>query len=475
MFYPSSKARTLGSLTFALVAFASGCGHQTGKSSASNASTPTIAADVAMALPPGLTKDCTDYIAKMPKELEIDFIKVPEDWDHPDTSRPIYIFYYAPNLHELAQMGIKPIAYFNGGPASPSHGIYEFFKDFKPAQGIPFLYLDQRGTGCSGQYPNVPVTLPGAEKIGLYGTRNIVRDAEAIRKHLFPDNRKWSIFGQSFGSLIVHRYIATFPGSIDKAFAHGASLMDDGIEWVVDRALSQKRVSSIYLQKFPGDDEILARARLLLPKNYCNGSKTVVQCGPGLLDAFAFNSLGFSRAWAGLHSQIIQILNPDGSLNYAFLKKNIPPTVSESETLTDFVVAVIPGREAPGGLSNTWSCKVAVPRLISRGEKPLDWMYSECRMELAGRAEYDPFLLRIVGEDYIRLGAVVRALRAYPALEFHLYSAELDTFGPREGYAQEIRALDGRIYYTNFPTTGHDWINEPSIFADMQKVNHPSN
>lgn len=420
-------------------------------------------------LPSDLSKECLDYIKAMPPELEYDFIQVPEDWDHPETSPKLHIFYYTPKLHELEKLNITPIAYYNGGPGSPSHNIYEYFKKYTPlAEGVPFLYIDQRGTGCSSLYPEVPVTLEGAKRIGLYGTRNIVRDSEAIRKHLFKDHRKWRIFGQSFGGYIVHRYIQIAPEAIEKAYAHGASLMTDGIAWGMARMASQKRNGEAYDVKYPGDKEILAKARALFPKDYCNGNATVVSCGSGLLDYFGWSMLGFSNSWGNLHKAIGSLLKADGSFNLEYMQSQIPNQVDAKPSMIDFMVAVIPGRELPAGFLNTWSCKKATERFKAQGENPDEWQFNECRLSINAQATYDSFLDQIVEEDYLTPKMVAKSLKRNPKLDFYLYSGQLDSIVPVESFGEEVKWLRNRIHYTNFLQTGHNWMAEAQIWSELK-------
>ena len=87
------------------------------------------------------------------------------------------------------------------------------------AQTLSMIYLDQRGNGCSDPYPAGPVntqfTTMTAQRLALYGSRSIVRDAEALRELLLGPGKSWSAFGQSFGGEIVHRYVEMLPQSPD--------------------------------------------------------------------------------------------------------------------------------------------------------------------------------------------------------------------------------------------------------------------
>lgn len=434
------------------------------------ASVSAVPAAFADDLPSDLSTDCLAFIDQLRADkAEFGFIQAPEDWNHPEGSPKLHIFYFGANPEALGGNGSTPIVYFNGGPGGTPHHAYTVFKTFPAAAGIPFLYIDQRGNGCSSPYPTVSTNLAGAVRLGRYGSRNIVHDAEAIRHTIFPDGRRWSVFGQSFGAAIVHRYIAIAPGALKKAFLQGDSLMNDGIAWSEDRMLSQKRIGDLYLNQFPEDEKIFASARAQLPADYCTGDGTSVTCGPALLDQFIGQSLAFPRNWASIHTTLGQMLTADGKLDPAFLAANLPATIDPNPSQGEFMVAVIPGRELPGGLLNTWSCQLAVPRLIDRGLDPSSWFYNECRGDLATRSTYDSFLKRIIEKDYLTIAQVANGLRDFPKLEMHLYSGELDSVAPREGFREEVARLGRRIYYSNIANIGHDWTNAPQIWADLRR------
>lgn len=416
--------------------------------------------------PPGASAACVKYVQGLPSEIETDFLMVPEDWDHPTTSPQIPVFFYAPGLKTEK----KFIAYFNGGPGGATHGVYTYLKSKVPlSAGVPFLYIDQRGTGCSGSYPNVPVTLESGKRLALYGTRNIVRDAEAVRKHLLGD-QPWGIFGQSFGGYIVHRYIATFPKSLNLAVVHGSSLMKNGIRWVETRLMAQHRVSQEYLKIYPGDADILKSARAQVPEDYCQGNKTIQVCGAALLDNLAWSPITYPGRWPLLHQTLARLLKSDGKLDLAYLETLIPNQVTSEESVTDFMVAVIPGREVPGGLLNTWSCKKAVPRMKRRGVDSQSWFYSECRTALAAKATYDSFLKKLLKDDMIELSDVRKSLKKNPGLKFHLFSGEFDTFIARESYVEEVKALSkfSNFSFKNILNIGHDWLNGPEVWSALK-------
>ncbi|KAF5355197.1 hypothetical protein D9756_005673 [Leucocoprinus leucothites] len=134
------------------------------------------------------------------------------------------------------------------------------------------LWLDQRGTGLST--PLTPDTLPAHvktdEEIAAYLKHfrqdNIVRDCEAIRQVILghkenPEDRKWTLLGQSFGGFCIITYLSFFSEGVKEAFMTGglAPLVDDpdavyaalrGMKLPSVRVIKR---NEIYYSKYPKD------------------------------------------------------------------------------------------------------------------------------------------------------------------------------------------------------------------------------
>jgi pimeloyl-ACP methyl ester carboxylesterase len=119
------------------------------------------------------------------------------------------------------------LVYFQGGPgfSSPrptdaSGWIGAALKEFR------VLLLDQRGTGKSS-----PITAQTIGEIGddalqaaylsHFRADAIVSDAEAIRRELLGDERRWSILGQSFGGFCALRYLSAAPEGLGRVLITG--------------------------------------------------------------------------------------------------------------------------------------------------------------------------------------------------------------------------------------------------------------
>ncbi|KAF8911649.1 alpha/beta-hydrolase [Gymnopilus junonius] len=133
-------------------------------------------------------------------------------------------------------------------------------------KGYQVIWLDQRGTGLST--PLSPESLPDnvktdediAQYLKHFRADSIVKDAEFIRKSLLgnkekPEDRKWTLAGQSFGGFCVITYLSFFPEGVKEAFITGglAPLVDQPD--VVYEALAQQVIkrNEIYYKKYPQD------------------------------------------------------------------------------------------------------------------------------------------------------------------------------------------------------------------------------
>lgn len=117
------------------------------------------------------------------------------------------------------------LVFFQGGPgfgairpAANGGWIKRALKEFR------VLLLDQRGTGLSTPVSYLSLNHMDSEEQAQYLTHfradNIIRDAEAIRAQLCPDE-KWSILGQSFGGFCVLKYLNDAPQGLKEAYITG--------------------------------------------------------------------------------------------------------------------------------------------------------------------------------------------------------------------------------------------------------------
>ncbi len=415
--------------------------------------------------------ECAEFIKKLAPEFRHGWVSVPENWEDPK-SRDVRVFYY----YRMAKEGKDetPVVFFNGGPASDSHGSYQILEKAPASAKHPFVYIDQRGTGCSDSYPSQPVDAENAKRLTRYGTRGIVKDSEAVRKHLFGA-QKWKVFGQSYGGYIVHRYIEVAPEGVAAAYAHGASLMDDPVAWLTLRIQSQGRVLKDYLKLYPGDDELLKKARAQVPADYCVKDSISEACGADLLDSLTL-FLGFRDDWPNLHEWIKAFLDDSGKLYTPNLDDITKYLVLGSYFTNGFganiVSAVDQTNNVPFPPEDFSHCAEVRRRLMKAGEKPDDWAINECRFLAAVHVKVEELTIEAskTASDPQFASDTLKALVANPQIPFYLYSGEKDVFVPVETFSEETELLKGHIIYRNFQESGHEgFYTEPKVWEDLAR------
>ncbi len=402
--------------------------------------------------------DCASFVDWIPG-FKSGFIDAPEDWDHPETSPMIRVFYYWRKGEGVAAAR-PPVVFFNGGPAKDSHASVNILARQEFAKNAALVFIDQRGTGCSSPFPDEQNEAT-ALRLMNWGSRGIVGDAEAIRKLLFG-SQHWRAYGQSFGGLVVHRYLEVAPEGLDRAIAHGVSIMGDPTQWMLERIRSQKRVGEDFLSQFPKDRAILARARAAIPESRCwtQGERSI--CGPAVLDSLT-TLLGFQPNWPALDDRIQQLNGGSGNVNEAALAALVRELVFGASASSGLAGKVISKMEIVPGFDDQANCGEVFKTLKARGDNPDDYAFNECRL-LSKLNSPAYALMKSVTGQAISLEKIANSLQKEGAPGFYLFSGEKDVFTPVSTFAEEVRSLGKLVHYKSFPNSGHEgFFTEPEV------------
>ncbi len=239
--------------------------------------------------------ECQDFVKSISDTHNYGWLNVAET---PENLNQVSIFYYFNKSASLK----NPVIFFNGGPGSTSHSNMKTYENIKNKIDIDFIFMDQRGTGCSSAFPK-GIDSQTIEKLKWYGSAGIVRDAEELRKYLIGD-RKWKIFGQSFGGHVVHRYIEMFPESILKAYAHGFAIGQTDFDASYARITAHALVLESYYKVYPQDRQrLIVLNKYLSDKTICFSNGERKFCGFEILYPFV-QKTGFKFHWTMLHSNL---------------------------------------------------------------------------------------------------------------------------------------------------------------------------
>lgn len=431
--------------------------------------------------PPTKEERCKKRIAALPKDYIYGWLEVPET-PSKESSPKINIFYYG-RVKADKKLKQDITVFFNGGPGGDSESSFLRLsslqaKDAKK-NNVSFLFIDQRGNGCSDFYPQGD-SEDILRRLANYGTRGIVADAEAIRHYLIGD-QKWRVFGQSYGAFVVHKYAILNPNSIASAYAHANTITSSPVSRHSERIASQDRVLKEYLKEYPSDLAKFEKMNAALFEKPCVVDQTEKKyCGYLLATPFGM-MLGFKTSWLNLHNWLNSIVKDDGSVNLeslgnlALLYLIDDDLVWNNKLTMHNVVAYVDRNyvDMEGKL-----CQKVHAELRERGLHPEKFILDECKDENTIYADGSPgevdttdySLLSKLQTDWMTPDQLKISLESHPQLDFNLYSGELDCFVPVANFKEEVDILKPFINYTHFPTSGHDgFYSESKVWQDLVK------
>ncbi|KAJ7901895.1 alpha/beta-hydrolase [Mycena olivaceomarginata] len=257
------------------------------------------------------------YVNKEGVKVIERFFDLPLDYANPQGEK---IRVFARNLipkskakTEEEEAKLPYLVYLQGGPGFEVdlQGSSGFAAEMHE-QGYQTLWLDQRGTGLSTHIS--PETLPArlktdqdiADYLKHFRADSIVKDCEEIRKALIgdkphPEDRKWTVWGQSFGGFCAITYLSYFPSGLKEVFLTGGLAPLDGNPDRVYASLIPilRKRNEIYYKKYPQD---IKRVRDILA--YLEANEVTLPAG-GRLSVSRFLQLGIYLGGTGAIDRVI--------------------------------------------------------------------------------------------------------------------------------------------------------------------------
>lgn len=400
-----------------------------------------------------LTRECTEHIKTLQgmPGMKYGWAKSTEFPD-PNTA-PVYTFYYHYPTRNV------PVAFFNGGPLADSHSSFALFWPFIQQNGTWMVFMDQRGTGCSSPLPEK--TQERAAEYMHWGSAGVARDAEAVREAL--QVKRWYIFGQSFGAHIVERYLHMFPQSILTAVAHGGALLNDTTDTSQLRYEQQIYVIKKYLEKFPGDLDLVKK---IVNQHLCNPISPEA-CGTYAVALIAREFLGFKYAWDYMHIRLVKTATSTIS-RPPWKNTQKPNELFGMSSVTYNAHGWVTHPDITNSALNCYKVRTLVLREIGRAEA---MALSECA-SMPGYQGQKPTKKDI---EYlqnffsywrlpIRTNEAIREnLEKYPDLNFYLFSSELDYYTPPAIISRAAGEIGPRVHYKKLMGAGHEAFNSEPV------------
>lgn len=414
---------------------------------------------------------CPQFIASLPQNYVHDWVNVPEEPGNPN-SPTLKVFYYHPKT-----LTGEVTLFLNGGPGGNSHGTHELLDKslgkFSLTDKVSFVYMDQRGTGCSSDYPDDPRDEKILERARWYGTRGIAADAEAVREKLMG-SKPWSVLGQSYGAFIVHRYAVLYPDSLHKALAYANTINADPLKRAKDRIASQFFAWDRYFDQYPGDR---ARIKLLLtqltPSTCLTTPDNQHVCGYELISPLVSQSLGFMDTWPKIH-KTLSLMVPQDMLQLEKIKKFASATFSSHkhfQNMSLYTINIYDRNVAP--LDFDQCTQIAAQIKSDTPTAPEFGSYlTECSVDTQFKRQSVGFkkVKTYFGDrnDHLTVDALKTALEGPARGKFYLYSAEFDPYVPARSFAEELAEVRDLVTYRSFPGTGHEgFFTQNQVLLDL--------
>lgn len=408
-------------------------------------------------------KPCPDIAKVYGPEWKQGFVSVPLDRTRPSGKKIRVAYYY----RDQAQFANKtPMVFFNGGPTMAGHQAINIFSKLDKFKKENLIFIDQRGTGCSSQFPKFEESTLDDYK--HFSSEAIVDDAEAVRKKLFND-QKWRVYGQSYGGLISFRYIERYPEAIASAHIHGYGIPRSGQHLFDSREQSILNVT----------DEILAyrnprysqysigelRERLLRNANFLSicfevrNSLTSQFCGADIFTSL-FMATGFRNQWG----RVLKTLNAFDQYenNFELLKESIKKFV-------DIYLLRFNDLSQAAALNVISYQELSPGRFFYDGCSQENPIISECRFKrkfLARLDEHPSFSPSPLDVAKIRNNIKAKDIDIY------YYGGKYDTFIPANLMHETASALDIKDRLVMFENSGHEgFYSEAQVIDDLVNIN----
>lgn len=415
-------------------------------------------------------QQCLSFLKTLPSDFIKDWVLVPEDYSNPNGFK-IKVFYYG-----KIEQGQTPIAFFNGGPGGNSHSSYAVLTKTKSGfqkwdKNTSFIYIDQRGTGCSDPYPEGK-SQDVIRRLANYGSHEIILDSETVRQKLLG-SQPWKVFGQSYGAHIVHRYFIEAPQGVLSAHAHANVITSDPVERFANRLLSQKRILESYFTQYQGDKEKIESLLKALPATKCyhDAQTKKKACGYGPVSNL-ISFLGWTPKWSNMHMWINYMWDENGFNETAYkeflsiyeFSGEIP---NYNKELASAVITFV-------DRNFYTTCGETFKRIVSRGSTIDSLLIHEC-LNVTQLPEEDlgadvEAAIQALPTSHISVAQFKTSLEQNPSKPFYLYSGDMDCYVPKESFQEEMNSVSNLLKYTSFKGSGHDgFYTEPLVWNNLIK------
>lgn len=419
--------------------------------------------------PAGLTQECRQFLAKLPPSYRRGWIQVPENWQRPG-SRSLAIFYYT-----RIQPSQEPVLFLNGGPLGTDHYSYPYFEKHETPTGISFVYVDQRGTGCSSQV-GTGSALEMARG-AFMASDEISYDLEKLKISLFGQDAKWKIFGQSFGGYILNRYITLFPKSVLAAYNYSGGFTEDFVGFFSDRIFRQIWVVQHLYRTQTVERMKFVRSRF--SNATCVASPTGKKvCGSALAQLYFEEGLTYKEGWAEFESDLYnKVLLPNQEVDLEYVKKKVGFGYEFFFTNQFLIATALWRQESVTSYAqgpNTIDCQKAYLVLAAKGIDIRQSPLNHCLLIEFAFQNFDPSLVRQVMNAHPVRGVLSQhrtlSIVAQKKIPYFYYTGEFDIYGVGLEMIINASKTIPNIQFVSFRGQDHfGYFDEAKFWSDLNR------
>ncbi len=237
-------------------------------------------------------------------------IEVPLDWEDRNGNKKIRLFVYG---FDSEANSASPIIFLNGGPLGSSHSSFKALVSGINKYNLDVVFFDQRGTGCSTNLPEYE-SLDSIHDMKFFRTLEIAYDIDAIRQVLWNREQKIKLWAQSYGGFLAFRYLSIFGQYLSSIHVHGYTLMDDHVQWYINRFYSQKYVFEKFFEMYPLAHVAYLKLKSKVDQNTCYKTQYGLECGSKFLQS-ATAIIGQFESWERISERFQELLHANGEIN----------------------------------------------------------------------------------------------------------------------------------------------------------------
>jgi ribosomal protein L10 len=428
------------------------------------------------------SKECETFTGNLSTNYDQGYVEVPINYSNPIGPK-INVFYYT-NL----KSGQTPVVFFNDHPTDANRQLKRFELIAKRFD-LGFIFVDQRGTGCSGAIPKV-TNNSTAKEARLYGVDSIAKDHDVVRRHLLGENGRWVVFSSNFGgAAALEEYIVQFPKFVISAHEYDAIRFDKTSDLFAEFIYStHKSLEQIY-KIFPNVQKKLSALSEKFTEDKCLKILNDKLCGKALLVLYMRNNLGRPTQWGYLESDIDEAFDCR-KLPCMFFKNELNQDYLDLLLIDNpFMLNLWWGAKGTLTFSSFWRInsqfeKEDIPSMVDVclaseaklrtqfGIEPSQVLINECDLLKRIFSKDDNETLAKVFKDVstaspknsVRLKTT---LEKNPSLKLHLYSADFGIAFSNATIDRSVLPSDQYIVHT-FNSADYNWYDSlPVIWQNI--------